>query len=103
MSSPSASSSNGRGENIAPSAELWQAGKAERFEYDEEVRLATKALFDKADVFILTFGLSEIWYDELTGGTFWRAIPKGKFDKTRHKFRVATSARPPSACAGSMT
>jgi hypothetical protein len=79
-------------ENIAPSAELWHGWKGERFEYDEEVRLATKALFDKADVFILTFGLSEIWYDELTGGTFWRAIPKGKFDKTRHKFRVATSA-----------
>jgi hypothetical protein len=79
-------------ENHAPAAELWHGWKGEPFGYDEEVRLATKELFDKADVFILTFGLSEIWYDEVTGGTFWRAIPADKFDKTRHKFRVATSA-----------
>lgn len=79
-------------ENRVPSVELWHGWKAEGYAYEERVRLATKALFDKADVFILTFGLSEIWYDEPSGGTFWRAIPEGKFDATRHKFRVATSA-----------
>lgn len=77
-------------ENRVPEVELWHGWKAEDYGYDEEVRLATKALFDAADVFILTFGLSEIWYDEPTGEVFWRAVPQDKFDPSRHKFRVAT-------------
>jgi GSCFA family len=77
-------------ENRVPQVELWHGWKAEDYGYDEDVRLATKALFDKADVFILTFGLSEIWYDEPTGEVFWRAVPADKFDASRHKFRLAT-------------
>jgi hypothetical protein len=77
-------------ENRVPQVELWHGWKAEEYGYDEEVRLATKKLFDEADVFILTFGLSEIWYDEPTGEIFWRAVPQDKFDASRHKFRVAT-------------
>jgi hypothetical protein len=51
--------------------------KAEEYGYDEEVRLATKKLFDEADVFILSFGLSEIWYDEPDRRDFfWRAVPQ---------------------------
>jgi hypothetical protein len=79
-------------EGKVPTVDLWHGWNAEEFGYDEEVRLATKALFDRADAFILTFGLSEIWYDEPSGETFWRAVPENKFDKTRHKFRVATYA-----------
>ena len=79
-------------ENRVPSVELWHGWKAEEYGYDEEVRLATKKLFDAADVFILSFGLSEIWYDEPTGEVFWRAVPIKRFDPSRHKFRVATFA-----------
>lgn len=79
-------------ENRVPDIQLWHGWKAEDYGYDEEVRLETKRLFDEADVFILTFGLSEIWYDEPTGEVFWRAVPEDKFDATRHKFRVATHA-----------
>src|SRR6188474_2512593 len=79
-------------ENRVPQVELWHGWKAEEYGYDEEVRLATKELFDAADVFILTFGLSEIWYDEPTGEVFWRAVPIERFDPSRHKFRVATFA-----------
>src|SRR3954468_9212697 len=60
-------------ENRVPKVELWHGWKAQEFGYDETVRLATKKLFDEADVFILTFGLSEIWHDEPTGEVFWRA------------------------------
>ena len=77
-------------ENRVPTVELWHGWKAEEYGYDEEVRLATRKLFDDANVFILTFGLSEIWYDEPTGEIFWRAVPLEKFDANRHKFRVAT-------------
>jgi hypothetical protein len=77
-------------ENRTPTVELWHGWKAEKFGYDPDVQIATRQLFDKADVFILTFGLSEIWYDEPTGEVFWRAVPAGKFDPNRHKFRIAS-------------
>ncbi|MFZ2872183.1 GSCFA domain-containing protein [Zavarzinia sp.] len=79
-------------EGLSPSVELWHGYKAEEFGYDEEVRVRTRELFDAADVFIITLGLSEIWYDEPTGEVFWRAVPYEKFDPARHKFRVASSA-----------
>jgi hypothetical protein len=71
-------------------APLWHGYKAEEFGYDEDVRQETLRLFNDTDVFILTLGLSEIWYDEPTGGVFWRTLPKGKYDPERHKFRVST-------------
>ncbi|PWR21281.1 hypothetical protein DKG74_14735 [Zavarzinia aquatilis] len=77
-------------ENHTPAVDLWHGYKAEEFGYDEQVRLKTKELFDEADLFIITLGLSEVWYDEPTGEVFWRAVPFDKFDPSRHKFRVAT-------------
>ncbi len=54
--------------------------------------LATKAVLDETEVFIITLGLSEVWYDEQTGEVFMRAVPYDKFDPTRHKFRMATQS-----------
>lgn len=78
--------------NKTPSQDLWHGYEAEEFGYSEEAHADTKKLFDEAEVFIITLGLSEIWYDEPTGEVFWRAIPKGRYDPERHKFRVATHA-----------
>ena len=75
---------------IKPEIELWHGWKAETFGYDEDVRQATLRLFDQTDVFVLTLGLSEIWYDEPTGEVFWRAIPADVYDPGRHRFRLAT-------------
>jgi len=79
-------------ENKVPEVSLWHGYDGREFGYDEEVRLATKAIFDKAEVFIITLGLSEIWYDEPTGHVFWRAVPHENYDPARHKFRVASPA-----------
>ena len=72
--------------------DLWHGWKGESFDYDEEIRLRTKAAFEQTDLFIITLGLSEVWYDSVTGGVFWRAIPIQAYDASRHKFRVATAA-----------
>ncbi|MCH2075398.1 MAG: GSCFA domain-containing protein [Rhodobacteraceae bacterium] len=77
-------------ENKVYDEPLWHGYKAEDFGYDPEVQRATKELFDTTDVFILTLGLSEVWYDEVTGGVFWRTIPRDVYDPERHKFRVST-------------
>lgn len=77
-------------EGLTLGEELWHGYKAEAYGYDEQVRADTRDLFDRTDVFVLTLGLSEIWYDEVTGGVFWRAIPEQQYDPARHKFRVAS-------------
>ncbi|MGR3512441.1 MAG: GSCFA domain-containing protein [Paracoccaceae bacterium] len=69
---------------------LWHGYSAEEYGYDETVRLETKKIFDETEVFILTFGLSEVWFDEPTGNVFWRTIPKDVYDPTRHKFRLSS-------------
>ncbi|TIL95527.1 MAG: hypothetical protein E5Y68_01325, partial [Mesorhizobium sp.] len=53
--------------NRQPRADLWHGFDAQALGYDELVRLKTKGLFDACEMFIITFGLSEIWYDETTG------------------------------------
>lgn len=76
--------------NQSPQVDLWHGYDALALGYDEEVRLKTRELFDNADVFIITVGLSEVWYDEPTGEVFWRAVPEEHFDASRHKFRNTT-------------
>ncbi|MEM7525068.1 MAG: GSCFA domain-containing protein [Pseudomonadota bacterium] len=70
--------------------DLWHGYDTTAYGYDPEVQAQTKKMFDETDVFILTFGLSEIWYDEPTGNVFWRTIPKDAYDPERHKFRVSS-------------
>ncbi|NKC33572.1 GSCFA domain-containing protein [Falsiroseomonas selenitidurans] len=77
-------------ENVKPDVELWHGYKAETFGYRDVVRLRTKDLFDQTELFIITMGLSEVWYDKPTGAVFWRAIPKQNYDPKRHDFRVTT-------------
>ncbi len=57
---------------------------------DESIRLATKDLFDKTDIFIITLGLSEIWYNKKTQDVFWKAVPEGQFNPQEHGFRVSS-------------
>lgn len=77
-------------ENRSFEESLWHGYDKEVYGYDENVRLQTKGLFDATDVFILTFGLSEVWYDAETENVFWRSVPKQHFDPERHLFRVST-------------
>ena len=70
----------------------WFGGGTEPFEADEEIRLRTRDIFLSTDVFVLTLGLSEIWYDSETGRVFWRAVPSRIYNPEKHRFRVSTVA-----------
>jgi len=50
----------------------------------------TRDLIDKTDVFVITLGLSEVWYSKETGDVFWKAVPAGRFHPDKHGFRVTT-------------
>jgi len=77
-------------EGWKPPSNLWHDYNAEKSDLSEDIRARTRDVFRGTDVFILTFGLSEIWYDEVSGGVFWRAVPLKHYDASRHKFRVCT-------------
>ncbi|MDJ0847911.1 MAG: GSCFA domain-containing protein [Myxococcota bacterium] len=68
---------------------LWHGSDGEIAAYDERVRRSTRELFESTNVFILTLGLSEVWYSRESGDVFWRAIPRDQFDPARHGFRVS--------------
>ena len=69
---------------------LWLDKTGELLRPEEAVREQTISMFQEAEAFILTLGLSEVWYDKVNGDVFWRAIPSDAFDPERHGFRVST-------------
>ena len=69
---------------------LWYGPNKEVALVDPAIRAETKQIIESTDVFVFTLGLSEIWYDKVSGEAFWRAIPKDMFDETRHGFRVSS-------------
>jgi hypothetical protein len=79
----------GLGERDIPD-NLWFGPNKEIAAVDPEVRRQTREIITNADVFIITLGLSEIWYDKQSGDAFWRAIPSYLFDEAKHGFRLST-------------
>ncbi|MDR6757848.1 hypothetical protein J2Y48_003145 [Mycoplana sp. BE70] len=77
-------------ENKPPQIPVWHSYSAESMEYDESIRQETLRIFSETDVFVLTFGLSEVWHDKPTGEVFWRAVPQDQFDPARHGFRTVS-------------
>jgi hypothetical protein len=71
-------------------AGLWIDQDKQVAAVDPAIRDETRQIILRTDVFVITLGLSEIWYDKLTGEAFWRAIPASLFDPERHGFRVST-------------
>jgi hypothetical protein len=69
---------------------LWWTKEQSLVEPLEEARIQTRQAVIETGVFILTLGLSEIWYNKKTGGVFWRGVPDGQFDADSHDFRVST-------------
>ena len=67
---------------------LWYDKNQSFVDYDESVRKQTKSIFEKTELFIITLGLSEVWYNKVTDDVFWRAIPANQFDPAIHGFKM---------------
>ena len=76
--------------NISFEEELWHDQNKKAIQKSEQIRSATLNEFKKTDVFIITLGLSEVWYNKKTGGVFWRAVPTDNYDPKLHCFKVAS-------------
>ncbi|HEY0832479.1 MAG TPA: GSCFA domain-containing protein [Azospirillum sp.] len=69
---------------------LWHGPNKEVAAVHPAIRDETRAIIQSTDVFIITLGLSEIWYDKRNGEAFWRAVPASDFDDSIHGFRIST-------------
>jgi len=47
-------------------------------------------LICKTDVFIITLGLTEVWYNLQTNEYMWKAMPKKEYDPAIHSFKIST-------------
>jgi GSCFA family len=72
---------------------LWIDRNKDVFEATEERRQLVRDTLLATDVLLLTLGLSEVWYDRVTGEPLWRALTVEQFDPERHVFRVETMAQ----------
>lgn len=75
-------------EGRGPESAVWHDKTGATQSSAGDVMTETRSIFDRTDIFIITLGLSEVWYDRATGDVFWRAVPKQAFDPERHGFRV---------------
>jgi GSCFA family len=71
---------------------FWIAKDQQRVHPTDEVRLLARETLQQAEVLIVTLGLSEVWYDRITGEPMWRAVPVHSFDPSRHAFKVLSVA-----------
>ena len=69
---------------------LWIGKDRELFEANDERKRMVRDTLQRTDVLILTLGLSEVWYDKVTGEPLWRALTRRHYDPERHVFRVET-------------
>lgn len=70
--------------------ENWHTKKKEVIQRNKALKNKTKKAFSRANVFIITLGLNEVWYNKVTSDVFWRAIPLEHFNTNIHGFRTGT-------------
>ena len=70
----------------------WVGKDKEVFEATAERAKLVRDTLMRTDVLIITLGLSEVWYDRVTGEPLWRAMTVDRFDPERHVLRVESMA-----------
>ena len=68
----------------------WYYSPKETATSDDQMRQDTLRALNLVDVFIITIGLSEVWYNKINKQVFWKAIPASEYDETKHGFRVSS-------------
>jgi 2-polyprenyl-3-methyl-5-hydroxy-6-metoxy-1,4-benzoquinol methylase len=77
---------------FTPGDNSWFGEDKQLFEATGERREKVRRSFEEAEVFVLTLGLSEIWFDQIAGEPIWRTIPARLYEQDRYICRTATVA-----------
>lgn len=79
-------------DEFTPKTKLWFTKDKRLFEATEERREKVRHSFQEGDVFVITLGLSEVWFDQIENEPMWRTIPAQAYEPGRHVCRPATVA-----------
>jgi hypothetical protein len=80
-------------DELAAESLLWIDKNRHLVEATAEGKRHVRSTLEQTDVLVLTLGLSEVWYDKVSGEPLWRALTEDTFDPSRHVFRVETLAQ----------
>lgn len=76
-------------ENKEVSDKLWFDKDKNLVPVDGKIREETYKIIQETEVFIFTLGLTETWYNKITGEPLWRAVPIEYFDEDVYGFRAS--------------
>lgn len=79
-------------QEFTPKAKLWFTKDKREFEATEERREKVRRSFEEGDVFVITLGLSEVWFDQFENEPMWRTVPARLYEPGRYVCRSATVA-----------
>ena len=82
---------------FTPDSKLWFTKDKTHFEATEDRRVRVRMSFEEGQVFVITVGLSEVWFDRIANEPMWRTVPSGLYEAERHVCRRATVAETLSA------
>ena len=57
---------------------------------DKSTHLKFLDIIRNTDVFIITLGLTEVWYNKQTNEHMWKAVRKEEYDPKIHSFKIST-------------
>ena len=80
-------------DELDPSSLLWIDQNRHLIKATDEGKRQVRQTLEQTDVLVITLGLSEVWYDKLSGEPLWRTLTAKTFDPERHVFRVESMAQ----------
>jgi hypothetical protein len=80
-------------DELDPSSLLWIDKNRHLIAATSEGKKSVRETLEKTEVLIVTLGLSEVWYDRISGEPLWRALTDKTFDADRHVFRVESAEK----------
>jgi len=72
--------------------QTWHREDATVIKKTEKLRVFMEKELKETNVFVITVGVGEVWYNKETNDVFWRAIPDGQYDEKIHGCRVSSFA-----------
>ena len=80
-------------ENKEVSADMWDF-EGTNIKPSEELRQNLKKTFDETDVFIITYGMSEVWWNKKTNSAAWRKVNEKntQFESDDFEYKISTCA-----------
>ena len=77
-------------ENKKIEENTWHFTPDENAEINDKIRIDAFKILSQINLFVITLGLSEVWYNKITEQVYWKAIPANKFNDNIHGFKLST-------------